>query len=92
MKDKVTKVLEELWSNYYNSDKKQIKPPTLDRITRLLATDDYLETRRQVKAILAEDCFVKIREKDNCGISWFCFCHKDSKYLQECLASKNRVA
>jgi len=86
----VADALEEMWKAYFDSDRKTIKPPTLDRITRKLMTNDYFATRIEVQLVLKSG-FAKIREKDNCGISWNCFCWKESKYLEECLKSKNRV-
>jgi hypothetical protein len=94
MKEKVIERLEQLWSEYYNSDRKQIKPPTLDRIVRaILKLEDglFIETRREVKKVLELMEFIKVREKDNCGISWFCYVHTDSRFKQACLSSKNRV-
>ena len=89
----IAALLDTLWQAYYDGTKRTIKPPTLSRLTTAVMKngDDFYTVRQSIKAVLQSGDFISVREKDNCGISWLCWCHKASRFMLTCLTSKNRA-
>lgn len=75
----VNEILTDLWANYYDSDKKLIKPPTVERVTRLYAEANdtgFIETLRALRALFKNGEYESDMEKDNCGIHWRTWSYK----------------
>ncbi len=86
--------LEEFWEAYLGPQTRK-RPPTLDPVVRVMMEKtggrDFATTRRRIQKMLEGDQFVSVKEKDNCGVSWKTYCHRQSEYYEACITSKNRV-